>query len=238
MTTTKFRVPAMDCPTEQRIIEHRLDQLGGIEGIDFDLIDRLVTVRHQAGLEPRVEAALRDIGMKPERITVEGATPSLSGATAWQRGAWLLALAGACAIGAEVLAWTGFAESSWPVIAASVAAIAIGGPTTFRKGLVAVRTLTLNINLLMTIAVVGAIAIGQWPEAAMVTVLFAVAELIESRSTDRARDAIRALMALSPDTARVRRGDAWVALATAAVVPGDVMQVLPGDRIALDAISW
>ena len=233
MTTTRFQVPAMDCPTEQTVIKNRLDGVDGIDSLDFDLIERVVTVRHAEGADPRIEAALRDIGMKPKRIVAD-AKPTLAGGTAWVRGAWRLGLAGAFAIAAEVLAWTTFAEASWPVIALSVATIVLSGPTTFRKGFVALRTLTLNINLLMTIAVAGAIAIGQWPEAAMVTVLFAVAELIESRSTDRARDAIRALMALSPDTARVRRGDAWIEVPTATVEAGAVMQVLPGDRVPLD----
>ncbi len=255
-TTTRFLVPAMDCATEKDVISNRLERIDGIEGLDFDLLDRVVTVRHGEGLDDRIESALRDIGMAPKRV-VEGAPspealdeccdhdhpavsaatvdrPSLAGAEAWLRKGWVLAFAGALAVVAEVLAWTRFAEDSWPVIALSVATMVLSGPTTFRKGFVALRTLTLNINLLMTIAVVGAIAIGQWPEAAMVTFLFAIAELIESRSVDRARDAIRALMALSPDKARVRRGDAWVEVAAASVRPGETMQVLPGDRVALD----
>ena len=251
--TTKFLVPAMDCATEKEVISNRLERVDGIHAVDFDLLDRVVTVRHAPGVDARVEAALRDIGMKPKRVvearaaaaaspasgtaTVPAAAvdrPSLSGATAWLRSGWVLALAGAIALTAEILAWTAFDEGSWPVIALSVATILLSGPTTFRKGFVALRTLTLNINLLMTIAVAGAIAIQQWPEAAMVTFLFAVAELIESRSVDRARDAIRALMALSPESARIRQGDAWVEVPAASVQPGATMQVLPGDRVALD----
>ena len=257
MTTTKFLVPAMDCATEKDVISNRLGRLDGVHALDFDLLDRVVTVRHADGLDQRVEAALREIGMKPQRFeagvpvparevdeccapgaaTVSAAAvdrPSLAGGTAWLGRGWMLGLAGACALAAELLAWSSGTESSWAVVGLSIAAMVLGGPTTFRKGLVALRTLTLNINLLMTIAVVGAIAIGQWPEAAMVTFLFAVAELVESRSVDRARHAIRALMALSPETARVRRGDAWTEVAAASVHPGETMQVRPGDRVALD----
>ncbi|MFX5987682.1 cation-transporting P-type ATPase, partial [Acinetobacter baumannii] len=64
---------------------------------------------------------------------------------------------------------------------------------------------TLNINFLMCLAVVGAVAIGSWPEAAMVTVLFAIAERIESYSLDRARNAVRALMQLAPEKAWVQK---------------------------------
>jgi len=239
--TTRFHVPAMDCATEKDIIANRLRQVDGIEGTEYDLINRTVAVRHHAGADTRIEGALRDIGMQPKRMPDGVALtarqverPSLAAASAWTRHAWLLGAAGAAALAGEILAWTGFAEDSWPVVALSVACIAASGPTTFRKGFVALRTLTLNINLLMTIAVVGAIAIGEWPEAAMVTFLFAIAELIESRSVDRARNAIRSLMALAPDTARVRRGSDWVEVATGDVRPGDLVQVVPGERIPLD----
>ncbi len=86
----------------------------------------------------------------------------------------------------------------------------------------------------MLIAVAGAIAIQQWPEAAMVTFLFAVAEVIEARSVDRARDAIRGLMVLAPDLTRLRKGDAWVEVETATIGPGASIQVLPGERVPLD----
>jgi Cd2+/Zn2+-exporting ATPase len=246
VVTTRFHVPAMDCATEKDVIERRLERVAGINKVEFDLIDRVVAVRHQAGVDERIQSALADIGMNPKRLGEAGAAtpasptasqierPSLAGAEAWTRRSWLIALAGAFALAAEVLAWTAFSENAWPVIALSVACIVLSGPTTFRKGFTALRTLTLNINLLMTIAVTGAIAIGQWPEAAMVTFLFAVAELIESRSVDRARIAIRSLMAMTPDTARVRRGDTWVELSAAEVAMGDTVQVLPGDRIPLD----
>jgi Cd2+/Zn2+-exporting ATPase len=246
MISTRFRVPAMDCATEKEVIANRLGRLSDVHGLDFDLLDRIVTVRHVDGAEMRVEGALREIGMAPERLGEVGAAtpasssarsavrPSLAGAAAWTRGAWVLGTAGVLAVAAELLAVTALAEDAWPVIAMSVACIVLSGPTTFRKGLVALRTLTLNINLLMTIAVAGAIAIGQWPEAAMVTFLFAIAELIEARSVDRARDAIRSLMALTPETARVRRGEAWVEVPAAEIQPGDLVQVLPGERVPLD----
>jgi Cd2+/Zn2+-exporting ATPase len=253
-TTTKFLVPAMDCPTEKGIIENKLGRMNEVEGLDFDLLDRIVTVRHAAGAEQRVEAALRDVGMEPRPVVDTPAAavpdaccsagppvaaeeverPTLADAAAWTRGAWLLALAVLCAGAAEILAWSGWSESSWPVIALACVSLLASGPVTFRKALTAVRTFTLNINLLMTIAVIGAIAIGQWPEAAMVTVLFAIAELIESRSVDRARDAIRALMSLAPETAHVRRDGAWLDQHVHAVRIGDIVQVRPGERIPLD----
>jgi Cd2+/Zn2+-exporting ATPase len=79
--------------------------------------------------------------------------------------------------------------------------------STYTKGLAALRRGQLNMNALMGVAVTGAFLIGQWPEAAMVMALYAIAELIEARSVDRARNAIKSLLDLTPDTAEVRQAD-------------------------------
>jgi cation transport ATPase len=81
--------------------------------------------------------------------------------------------------------------SKWVGLAVAAAAIALAGFSTFSKGLTALRHGRLNINALMSVAVTGAFAIGQWPEAAMVMALYAIAELIEARAVDRARNAIK-----------------------------------------------
>ncbi|MNZ21261.1 putative cadmium-transporting ATPase [compost metagenome] len=87
----------------------------------------------------------------------------------------------------------------------------------------------------MSIAVTGAVLIGQWPEAAMVMVLFTVAELIEARSLDRARNAIGGLMQLTPDMATVRQADGqWREVEVREVAIGALVRVRPGERIGLD----
>ena len=72
--------------------------------------------------------------------------------------------------------------SKWVGLAVAAAAIALAGFSTFSKGLTALRHGRLNINALMLVAVAGAFVIGQWPEAAMVMAIYAIAELIEARS--------------------------------------------------------
>ena len=89
----------------------------------------------------------------------------------------------------------------------------------------------------MSIAVTGAMLIGHWPEAAMVMFLFTLAEAIEAKSLDRARNAIRGLMELAPDTATVRQADgSWVPIPAGAVLLDAVVRVRPGERIALDGV--
>ncbi|MBM3006639.1 cation-transporting P-type ATPase, partial [Escherichia coli] len=119
---------------------------------------------------------------------------------------WPLAIAGANAVLAEVVYWLN-GGNHWVVVILALAAILTGGLSTYKKGWIALKNRNLNMNALMSIAVTGAMVIGHWPEAAMVMVLFALAEVIEARSLDRARDAIRGLMDLAPETATVQRSD-------------------------------
>ena len=159
--------------------------------LHFNLLQRVLTVRHQPHSLDAVLAGIDSLGFTPQLLGDEPAP------AAPQRPWWPLAVAGALALGAEVSHW--LAQPVWLSALLALAAIAVGGLDTYRKGWVAVRHRTLNINALMSIAVTGAALIGQWPEAAMVMVLFSLAEQIEARSLARARDAIGGLLALAPD---------------------------------------
>jgi Cd2+/Zn2+-exporting ATPase len=114
------------------------------------------------------------------------------------------------------------------------AAVATGGWVWARRAWSAARLFSLDINVLMLLAVVGAIAINEWSEAAMVTFLFALAQWLESRNMERARLAIRALMELTPNEALVRREDGESRVPVDHIRVGDLLVVRPGDKIALD----
>ena len=116
------------------------------------------------------------------------------------------------AIAAESLSFFAPDTTPWKTASMVIAAVAIflAGFDTYKKGFAALFRGKLNINALMSVAVTGAFVIGQWPEAAMVMALYAIAELIEAKAVDRARNAIKGLMALAPDTALVQQADgAW-----------------------------
>jgi Cd2+/Zn2+-exporting ATPase len=137
-------------------------------------------------------------------------------------------------LGAEVLHFTN-AAPTWVIALVALVSILSGGLGTYKKGWIALKNLNLNINALMSIAVSGAILIGQWPEAAMVMFLFTVAELIEAKSLDRARNAISGLMQMTPEQATVRQPDgSWVEQEVKSIELGAVVRVKPGERIGLD----
>ncbi len=233
-----FVIDEMDCQAEEALIRKRLGKLSGVRGLEFDLLARKLKVGHDLQDDAPILAALAEIGMEAKPITSKpGPSAEVKALSIPGREKALLALAGAAALAAEIFVWTGSSETSKPVIALAVLSIVSGGHGTLRKGWLALKSFTLNINFLMSLAVIGAVAIGEWPEAAMVIFLFALAELIESLSMDHARNAIHGLMAMTPDTAWVQlAGGEWQEVAADSISVGVTVRVRPGERIPLDGI--
>ena len=237
MTTqvSVFRVEELDCATEENELREVLTLLAGVRGLEFDLVARHVSVRHELETTEPIVAAIRSAGMRPKLLI---ATPKAANTRSLSTRTIVTTIAaGVLAIGSEVIVIAGADEQSIPVAVMAVAAIALGGRDTLRKGFQALITRRLTMALLMSVAVLGALIIGQWPEAAVVIWLFGLAELIEALSLERARNAIRSLVALAPETALVRaEGGGWVSTPTGAIPVGAILSVKPGERIALDGV--
>ncbi|MFN3580413.1 MAG: heavy metal translocating P-type ATPase [Pseudomonas sp.] len=230
--TSKVRIEQMDCPTEQRLITDKLIGMPGIAALHFNLLQRTLTISHAPEALAPALSAIRALGFTP--VSAAQATDSTHPAPPSKARWWRLGLAGAAAVVAEVLHFTDLAPE-WMVALISIGAVLLCGLAVYKKGWIALKHRNLNINALMSIAVTGAILIGQWPEAAMVMVLFAIAELIEARSLDRARNAIRGLMSLTPDKATVQQADgSWTEMEVAEVAIGSRVRARPGERISLD----
>ncbi len=232
--TDIFTIQAMDCPTEEQIIRNRFKRVAEIDRMDFDLMNRRLTVEHCFTDDQPVIEILNGIGMRPnEALPKEPSEEIETGVRHSDQ--WRVGIALALALGSEVAAYALGDERSGFVIAMAGAAVLLGGLKALRKGLIALRTLTLNMNFLMTVATAGAMAIGEWPEAAVVIVLFEIAEMIEGYSLDRARNAIRGLMAMAPDKATVKDASGkWIETKAGDVAVDAVVRVRPGDRIPFD----
>ncbi len=120
------------------------------------------------------------------------------------------------------------------VIPLFVTAMVLGGWGNFRKAFFSLRSFDFNMSVLMSVAVLGAIAIGEWEEGAVVAFLYAVSEMLESWSMERARRSIRDLMDIAPKVARVRRDGREVEVPVEAIRLGDVMIIRPGEKLAMD----
>ncbi|MGR9583884.1 heavy metal translocating P-type ATPase [Pandoraea sputorum] len=241
----RFRIDQMDCPTEERLIRDQLERRPGVETLYFNLLKRELTVvfdqRASASDVDRerdgVADTLRKLGMTPVPLSDENAGAAAPPPVNRTSDAVRLVAGGVLAAASEVAVWSGVPEHSPWVGAMVVAAILACGLPTLKKGWIALRHFTLNIHFLMSLAVIGAMFIGQWPEAAMVIVLFALSEKLEAASLTRARRAVEALMRLAPDQASVQQTDGtWADVPAATLAVGARVRARPGERIAIDGV--
>ena len=150
-----FRVEELDCPTEENDLRSVLTPLAGVRSLEFDLVARQVRVRHDLPTPEPIEAAIRALGMRPRLVeALAGGSPE--GRALSRRTLVVSAFAGLLAIGSEVVVIAGAPERSVLVAAMAIAAIGLGGRDTLRKGFQALRSRRLTMNLLMSVAVVGA----------------------------------------------------------------------------------
>ncbi len=260
--TVTWRIPNMDCAAEESEIRHALRYVAGVQRLAFRLGARELTVDALPGVLPQVEARLRQVGfapahgdapLPPAQCTAHGhghdhdhhhdhSHNHAPAPVGWR--ALLLAPGGArigaalaMALGAEI-AHAVLPESlRWTGALLAVVAVLLAGLSTYFKGLNALKRGRLNISALMAVAVTGAFLIGQWPEAAMVMALYALAEWLEARSVDRARGAIGGLLQMAPDVVEQRGADgAWHDAKAADVPVGATVRVKPGARLALDGV--
>lgn len=122
-----------------------------------------------------------------------------------------------------------------PTVLFIVAAI-FGGWGNFKKGVPSLLRLNFNMNTLMTVAVAGALAIGYWEEAAVVSFLFGVSEFLEGYTMEKARQSIRGLMDIAPKTAVIVRNEEEINMPVEEIQVDDIMIVKPGEKIAMDGL--
>ena len=232
--TSIFEVEGMHCADEVAALERKLSPFSGVQGITADIVGRRLRVKHDPAHLSRHELlqAISETGMTA-RAAGEG--PRMQPApTFWRRNRRLVltTISGVLTGFGMLLFLGGYPEAI--TVPVYLVAVLTGGFYVARSGLLAARQLNLDINFLMSIAVIGAIVIGEWAEAAAITFLFALAEWLESWSMDRARNAIRSLMDLAPPQALVRRNGREQTLPVEEVQLGDVLIIKPGEKIPLD----
>jgi Cd2+/Zn2+-exporting ATPase len=225
-----FKVEGMDCREEVALIERRFKTLVGVEAFSADVMAQRLHVKYDAAKlsASAIADAVADAGM---RAWLEHEEPVASGeAGARRRQVLLIASGGAAAAGYAAQ----FLDAALLSRLFFAVAIASGVPLTARKAWLALRARSLDINVLMLVAAAGAIALGEWSEAAAVVFMFAVAQALEARTLERARMAVRALMDLTPAEAVVRGADGQKKVVVDQVAIGSVIVVKPGEKVPLD----
>lgn len=237
--STKLRISEMDCAVEEAEIRRALSNIESIKSLRFNLVKRELTIDADTVSALHAMEAIRKAGFKPELIDdnmpdEEDPIPQ-SFWVSWGKPIFALGLA----LFAELLefAYPDAEEIRNLGMALAGLSIMLAGLEIYTKGFTALRNGKLNINALMTVAVTGAFLIGQWPEAAMVMALYAIAEAIEAKAVDRARNAIKSLLSLTPEDAEVLQIDGKWARELVKNIPIDAkIRIRPGERIPMDGI--
>jgi Cd2+/Zn2+-exporting ATPase len=228
VSTTKLHIDRLCCIDEERLIRKRFEKMRGIDGLAFRIVSRDLIVTHTCS-EKEIVGALREIGFPPEQersvaehqsyIRANG-EPLLLGLAAPLLLAGILCDALQLAPGLR--------------LALYLAATGTAGWKIALKAMHAVKSRSLDMNVLMLVAATGAFAIGKMTEAATIVFLFAIAELLEWSSMKRAREAMTSLMNLAPKRATVIRSGAEVSADVEEIAIGEHVRIKPGERIALD----
>jgi Cd2+/Zn2+-exporting ATPase len=248
--TVRLSVPEMDCPSCAGKVENALDTVSGVETFETRPATGEVLVTGEADSE-QVVAAIEGAGYEVADVGDDENGPDVAASNdvwtspralkTWVGGALMVAgltleffLASADALLFSAVGREFHLSSVLLLLAAGVA-----GQEILRNGYYSAKNLSLDIDLLMGTGVVAAVAVGLYFEAATLAVLFSIAELLERFSMDRARNSVRELMNLSPDTATVRRTSAD-GTTTEETVPveevgvGETVVVRPGEKIPVD----
>ncbi len=246
-----FKIQGMDCAEEIVLLKAEVGPLvGGEEHLAFDLMrGRMIVMEGASALSEAILQAVARTGMRAEPWgeTGPGSPAGKSGRRRLQLrlmiASGLLALA---AFGFQVFRAGGPMQAlgsegmgtahSVPWISRGLYLAGITAASWFiaPKAWLAARRLRPDMNLLMLVAVLGAISIGEWFEAGTVSFLFAVSLVLESWSLARARRAVEALMSLTPTTVHLVDGRGSREAAPEAVSVGALFVVKPGERVPLD----
>ena len=228
---TQFRVQGITCMDCAEKFRRRVADLPGVRSASLNTLRGTISIEGGVSLD-----RLRELG-RAERYTISPLEDEPSARIVRDPFPLGAAIRSALAAGAFGLALLlSSSGSSGAARIAFAGAMAIGGVDVFRKGLAGLARFHFNESVLMTVAVAGAVAIGEWSEAAAVSVLFSVSDLLETWSAERTRRSVRGLMDAAPEEARVLRGGVESVVPAAEVRLGDTILLRPGERVPADGV--
>ncbi|ARA99708.1 MULTISPECIES: heavy metal translocating P-type ATPase [Geobacillus] len=229
LETKTYRVQGLTCTNCAAKFEQNVKALPGVKEAKVNFGAAKLTVWGEATIEELEQAgAFERLKIREERERITRREPFWKKKENWN----ILASAVLLLIGIAADA----ADGGILAVAMYLAVIVIGGYSLFSTGLRNLARLQFDMNTLMTIAILGAAAIGEWQEGAVVVILFAISEALERYSMDQARRSIASLMEMAPAEAIIRRGAEEMTVPVEDVRVGDVMIVRPGGKIALDGV--
>lgn len=231
MIQTVYRISGLDCGDCAAKLEKRIATLPGVSSVILNFAAGKMTVKHatvDAVILEAVQQAGYDASVDSLVSRHKKAQPI------WWRNARTLAtlVSGIVLVCALILSWLEFPETLVNILYALTAVT--GGFYAARSGWYGLRTWSLDMNVLMTAAIIGAAVLGEWSEGATVAFLFSFGNSLQAYTMDRTRRSIETLMELAPPEALVRRDNQERVMPVEEIAVGDIIIVKPGERIAMD----
>lgn len=231
-------IPDMECPGCAGKVESALLEINGVNQVSTSVVAQRVTIHYDTGpdLDGKIRLAIQKAG-----YTV--GNPSDSLVKTWRSPENLRTIISGIFFAAALISGWGLNEPESGFLWNSPFEIStgffllsalVGGVNFFPAALSSLRSFSLDMNFLMTAAILGAAAIGEYMESAAIAFLFSVAELLETYAVARARRSLKALMDLAPDVAVVRKGTDEITIPVEEVQIGDLALVRPGEKIPVD----
>ncbi|MCK9506469.1 MAG: cation-translocating P-type ATPase [Porticoccaceae bacterium] len=242
MTETNLKITGLDCLDCARGLEASVAAAPGVETVELHFFDGSLTVRGAVD-EGQLRKLVTQLGYGVDDGTSASLPPAAEANALvgfWrymlqQIEAKLALIAGVIIL--LSLAVNRLGAPGWTVIALQIGALILAGWPIARSGLVHLWVnRSFNINFLMTVAGIGAVAIGEYAEAASMILLFSIAEALEGFTNERARGAIAQLKELTPTHALKLADGQEQLVPVEKLSPGDTILVSPGERIPIDGV--
>ncbi|MCL4370221.1 MAG: cadmium-translocating P-type ATPase [Chloroflexi bacterium] len=233
-----LELQGLDCPDCAAGLEKAIAGMPGVANARLSYTSSTLWVEYVPQLmgRDRIVAGVHEAGYRVREQTPEGREEGRSALAFWRRHPRGVATAlsgGLVAVGLLLTLLS--VPSPLPQLAFGLGVV-VGGYHTARSALFSLRSGLTDMNVLMTAAVVGALAIGEWTEAASVVFLFSLANALESYTMDRTRRSIRSLLQLAPREATLLKDGRQLKLPVEQIAAGDLLLVRPGERIATDGV--
>jgi len=227
---SSYRLTGLSCADCSAKLQNKLAEHPGIVSVLLNFGTAALEVSHTCPADDIIKVVKKSgYGIEVSGQVQNG---GLEGAFYRQKGVILTACSGLLLSAALVLS---LLNIDGPVLLMLyTASILVGGYEAARSGIYALRSFSLDINFLVIVAAAGAIAIGEWSEGATVVFLFSLGNMLQAYTMEKSRNSIRALISLAPKEAMIKRYGFTISVPTDEIVPGDILLVRPGERIAMD----
>src|SRR5437867_662611 len=237
-STLELRIAELDCADEAHQIESALRRLDGVGEVRAAVSSRTAVVSYDPQrIQPEaIRQAVANLGMtvmerRPGDVPRRRALPDLLG-WAFVSIVALVALVGIVGERLGVVVRLTDRIPAW----ISIAAVLAGGYPIFRNVFRSLRNRAITSHALMTLGIIGALGIGQYAAAAVIVFFMRFADFVDSFTTERSRRAIKELLKLAPETARIVQDGIERDVPADEVHRGDVVLVKPGERIPVDGV--